>query len=178
MHTRFIILLTLATLFVSGCVSTKSPPETAYYTLSVPHVSTPSETKFSLGFITLADYLETTSIILQIDDSQLRPANYHRWGEPLASGIQRVLETLADSKSAVSSEDPRVDITINRFHGSIDGKVFLSGSFKVNFGSDQKPVAQAFSYESELTQDGYPALVKELNALTAKLAQEIQSKID
>jgi len=154
-----------------SCVSTQPAPETAYYTLSAPNSSDNAAPHFSIGKIQLADYLETSSLILEIEEAQFRPASYHRWAEPLTSSIRRALENRGAEESS-----SQVDIVIDKFHGSIDGETFISGSFAVHSHS-KRSATRSFSLVSTIKEDGYPAMVGELDSLLGTLRGRISKQI-
>lgn len=170
-------LLCLIPLFcLSACVSTRPAPEAAYYLLANELPETSRQADLAIGAIELADYLNSSSLLLELEDAQLIQARYHRWSEPLGSGIRRVLERQLGQHNEADQPAHRVDLTLDRFHGTIEGEVFLEGRYRLySKNSDKVANSGNFSFRSTLEEDGYPAMVRELASLLDRLAKQLST---
>lgn len=174
-HFRFGMLLML-TLSLSACFQSNPPVKTERY--SLPEVSAPQQASPSvsttthtllLNRIQLADYLDTDRIVIQLDDITMRPARDHLWVDNLSQELRRGLRTrLASRLGHVTVIDPQpglaaasnsLNITIDQFHGHMQGYAVLSGQWQ-SVGSSLPP--QSFRFTTPLAEDGYPALVRAL----------------
>lgn len=83
--TTLALLLTLA-----ACATT---PNNNYYLLSAADSAPPSGNTPSLGIgpIEIPEYLNRNGLVYNRNGNQLRIANYERWAEPLANGVERVI---------------------------------------------------------------------------------------
>lgn len=80
----------LGALLLGGCASSPAPD---YYVLSAesPAKTTGGGPALGIGPIIIPEYLNRNSMVFTRGGNALRIANYERWAEPLAEGIQRVL---------------------------------------------------------------------------------------
>ncbi|PLW82991.1 hypothetical protein CWI75_06040 [Kineobactrum sediminis] len=80
----------LGALLLAGCASS---PSYNYYLLNarVADGVAGDGPALGIGPITIPEYLNRTSMVFTRGSNQLRLADYDRWAEPLAEGIQRVL---------------------------------------------------------------------------------------
>lgn len=170
-------LLCLLPLFsLSACVSTRPAPDAAYYLLASDLPASSSPADLAIESIELADYLNTSSLVVELEDSQFTHARYHRWSEPLRSGIRRVLERQLGHPNEEDTPAYRADLTVDRYHGTIEGEVFLEGRYRLysKYG-DESANSGNFSFRSTLEEDGYPAMVRELSALLDRLAKRLST---
>ena len=83
--TIWALLLTLA-----ACGTT---PKNNYYLLTAADAAPPGGHTPSLGIgpIEIPEYLNRNGLVYNRNGNQLRIANYERWAEPLANGVERVI---------------------------------------------------------------------------------------
>jgi uncharacterized lipoprotein YmbA len=184
---------------VSGC-SSAPKSETQYFVLASDTQAKSSATTnvvenelksiIVLESIKLADYLSQPGIVLQTDAHQIEVAHYHRWGEPLKRSLHRyvleILSTQLTQQSLLSSDEfssdlvhQELEITVNQFNGTTDGKALLSGHWLLK-QADTKTyiVHESFSYHATLASSGYPELVNQLAELLEQLCREIAQAIN
>ena len=184
---------------VIGC-SSKPTPETQYFVLT-PNALTASTTTSKalqndsknvvvIESINLAEFLDQPGIVLQTDTHQIEVAHYNRWGEPLKRSLHRyILETLTTQltqHSLMSSDEfssdlihHELEITVNQFNGTTDGKALLSGHWMLKQADTKKHIFHnAFSYQVTLVSSGYPDLVNQLAELLEQLCREISEAIN
>lgn len=194
---RFGLILTLA-LSLNACFKSNPPVHTERYSLpetSAPETSAPETSAqptanaatqtLVLNRIQLADYLDTDRIVVQLDDITLRPARDHLWVDNLSQELRRGLRTrLASRLKQTSVVDPQpglpvsartLNITIDQFHGQMQGYAVLSGQWQLS-GAGQPLPSQAFKFTTPLAENGYPALVRALGQDLDLLCDQIASQ--
>lgn len=183
---RLGMMLTLA-LSLNACFKSNPPVHTERY--SLPETSTPQTTTAThtlvLNRIQLADYLDTDRIVVQLDDITLRPARDHLWVDNLSQELRRGLRTrLASRLKQTAVVDPQpglptsartLNITIDQFHGQMQGYAVLSGQWQFS-GAGQPLPSQAFKFTTPLAENGYPALVRALGQDLDLLCDQIASQ--
>ena len=147
-----------------------------------------SEVIVGLDAVQIAGYLKRRELLLQVGPQELRPARYHRWAEPLDQNVRRYLRDRlsaelrmdVDANSRLRDRwDVRINVAIEEFHGTLDGRVLLTASWDVDRLSDPAPVrrGRAQLTESQL-RDGYAALVDAQSRLLDLLAERIAADLD
>jgi len=188
-------LLTPVTLALAGCSGVSDP--TKYYVLSpvpsAPHDAAPaavSSAGVGVGPVSVPGYLARLQIVTRGASDEVEIAMYHRWAEPLESGIAQVLA--ANLATQIGSErvavfpwrgvaaralDYQVAIMVLRFDGSPGRQATLDARWRI-IGRDGRELALKRSTLSEpITGEGYQPLVVGMNRLLATLAQEIATEI-
>lgn len=184
-------------IFILACSLTacfKSNPPVQSQRYSLPEVPAPvaaSQDKSSpaltntlvLNKITLADYLDSDRIVVQLDDITLRPARDHLWVDNLSQELRRGLRNRLSSRmpgTAVVDPLPgsankatTLQLTIDQFHGQMQGYAVLSGQWQL-LSAEHKPLqSQSFRFSSPLAENGYPALVRALGSDLDLLSDQI-----
>ncbi|MGP1718453.1 MAG: PqiC family protein [Methylophilus sp.] len=183
-------LLLLVACSLGACLKSNPPVQSQRF--SLPEVSAvlpkpPSanaaKQTLVLNRIQLADYLDTDRIVVQLDDVTLHPARDHLWVDNLSQELRRglrarlssrlpdtaIIDPLAGAPAATS-----LQLTIDQFHGQIDGYAVLSGQWQL-LSADHKPLqSHSFKFTTPLAESGYPALVRalgnNLDLLSAQIA--------
>ena len=138
--------------------------------------------------IALADFLNTGSLVMQIDSHQIQLSNQHRWADKLPNAISTHLissllnnhnnlyieekntknETLADHQLALNFEQ----FTITSQHETI-----ISGHYRIQSKLNGDSKKSFFDIRQPLTQDGYnhavAMLKKSLDELSEKIVKDI-----
>lgn len=85
-------MLTIA-LLLAILAACSSAPASRFYVLTPGQVASPTSTAPSVGIgpVTVPEFLEREALIIDREDSRLRLASNHRWAEPVAEGIGRVM---------------------------------------------------------------------------------------
>ncbi len=152
----------ILTLMLASCAS--APDDTKYYLLSGTTENSAAECDLSVGRITIPAYLRTSAIIVQTGESELTPAISHRWSEPLADGIRRVL-----SRCLTGRSNERVNIDIRHLHGNTNGRTHLEARWAYH----PSGIAGGFSEVEEQSGAGYEPLVASHRKLLAGLCREV-----
>ncbi len=178
------ILLALV-LCLAGCAS--APPERAYYLLRAelpgPLAAPDPGSLAGVGRVSVAPYLDRAGIVVQTGEHRVREARYHLWAEPLEQGIRVYLRDRVSSvlgralNTAPGRADSwryRIDVSIEEFHGKLDGDVRLVARWSlVDLADDAVLETQRFSRMSSQASDGYPGLLETLTSLLDELAESI-----
>jgi hypothetical protein len=191
------LLLTGATFALFGCTAiTAITDATRYYVLSPsPETSPMSRTALSsagigVGPVVIPGYLDRLPIVTRGANDEVEISTYHRWAEPLDSGIA---ETLADNLAAqIGNEriavfpwrggvarvlDYQVTVVVLRFDGSPGRQVTLDARWRL-LGKDGRELALKRSTINEpVTGEGYEPLVRGMSRAIAALAREIGSEM-
>jgi uncharacterized protein len=197
-HTRHVaaLCLTAATLALAGCMGVTDP--TRYYLLA-PSPETPhgvshnaiSSVGVGVGPVLIPAYLDRVQMVTRGAHDEVEISIYHRWAEPLESGIA---EALANNLSAqIGSEriavfpwrggvarvlDYQVIVVVLRFDGSPGRQVNLDARWRL-LGKEGRELALRRSMINEpITGEGYQPLVRGMNQAIATLAREIASEIE
>jgi uncharacterized lipoprotein YmbA len=185
MKIRFLIALAL--IMVAGCAG--KPPETSWFLLRGDAMSTASmsQSDIGVGRVEVAKYLDQAGIIIETDPGQIHVARLNLWAEPLQKSIRSTLATqlstalgsrVQDDASRRSSWRLQVDVKIDQFHGTHDGKAVLVASWWVSDVSSDDIVAEGrFASSSASSDSGYAELVKNERALLDEMAGDIGKAI-
>lgn len=180
------LLLTL----VMAC-SSNPPVERQHYSLPIsgemPAAKTDGSAKLlQIHNVQLADFLDTGSLVLQMDDITLNQAKNHLWAEDLRQqinyGLRVRLNQMQQQVIAVSPSTKgqwQLTLEINDFQGRFDGYALTSGQWQLRNAQNEIVQLQSFSFQSPLQTTGYPAMVRalgnNLDQLAAQLSKAISS---
>ncbi|QOR38725.1 hypothetical protein HNO52_09530 [Billgrantia diversa] len=184
-------LVLVANMLLAGCASSTTPANRYILPDSVTSLSDRSHSGEHLLIVQplrLSHYLDEDGIVLQLDDITLNAARNHLWAEPLARQLERGLrERLAerlpdtrimrDESSLGRSEAQRLRLEVDRFHGRHDGLAIASGRWQLLAPDGRLLAMQRFHTETQLDDDGYPALVRALGSSWDRVAEEIAEGI-
>ena len=148
-HSRIAcLLLGLFALALAGCGIGQRSPETRYYVLALPSSSGQAAgmraitgPRVSVGPISLPAYLDRQQIFIrQGNSTDVKLADYDRWGEDMSEGIVRLLVEAMSAQFAstggvaqplrsASPPDRRIGVNINRFDGAPGAEVVLDADW-------------------------------------------------
>ena len=191
------LLLTAGALGLTSCAGVTDP--TRYYVLSST-VAAPNDSArtvdsnagigVGVGPVMIPRYLDRVQIVTRGANDDVEISMYHRWAEPLESGIAQVLAD--DLAQQVGSEriavfpwrgaaarmlDYQVVVVVMRFEGSPGHQVMLDARWRL-LGKDGKELVLKRSTINEpVTGNGYQALVLGMNRVLGTLAREIAAEI-
>lgn len=184
------LLLIMTCLSLSACLSINKPVKTERY--SLPEVSpavqaAPATQLLVLQPVVLADFLDSDRIMLQIDDISLRPTRDHLWADALSNQLDRALMArLAKQlpKTQVTHRLPgqaataiQLRIRIDQFQGHMNGHAITSGQWQLILPNAAGTLSQPFRFETALSENGYPALVRALGHNIDLLSSQISLAI-
>ena len=177
----FIVLL-------SACA--KQAVDKQHYLLPAPDGIAESadklETKplLQISAVQLADFLDKSGLVLQLDDITLNQAKNHVWAEDLRRQINRGLQARLNRQQQPytvvgpqTAADWRVSFEIHAFHGRYDGLALTSGQWQLKNQQGEIAQIKRFEIKTELNQSGYPALVRALGENLDKLAAQVTEQL-
>lgn len=181
------VLLVAVALF-AGC---GARPETRLYLLSALAPDAPSAggegqaMVIGLGPVTLPDYLDRPQIISRVSANRLAVADSHRWAEPLAVNVVRVLaENLASQLHPSRilaypwprSEAPgyQVRVEVLRFDAGPDDAVHLIANWSVN-GMEAAPRRADITVAAPA--HNFEAMVRSESEALFRLSREITEEL-
>lgn len=177
-------LIALLMMLLSACA--KPSVDKQHYFLPGPSGEIESADKLEtsqllqISDVQLADFLNKSGLVLQLDDITLNQAKNHVWAEDLRRQINRGLQERLNRQpqpyTVVGSQTTaalRLSVEIHGFHGRYDGMALTSGQWQLKNQQGEIQHIQRFELETELEQSGYPALVRALGKNMDKLTQQI-----
>ena len=179
-----VVLVTVWVVSAGLACARASPPQSLYLLRAEPveaRDSTQSAPTIGLGSLQVAAYLRQPGLMLETGPNQVRPAQHHRWAEPLEDGVRRLLRAelsraLGSDVSADAVDRRRwetvVDVLIDQLHGRLNGRALLSASWRIT-RRDAEPATHRFAGSAPLPREGYGGLVEAEIALIGQLAQAI-----
>ena len=183
--------------FLSSCTS--EPLSVRYYLLHTPEnkvTNTIDNAKpiVILRLLDVADYLRQPSLVMQVDQFELHYSHQDVWAEKLQSSFFKALLqdlNISGNTNYVASSSPEainavttINVKLEHFHATDASTVVSSGQYwlsahdrKNDKNKDLPNSSHSFYFKSELKQDGYAQAVKQLRALMASLAKQIEKDI-
>ena len=185
----------MASVTASGLVGCGITPRSRFFVLTsqqgVGSGWEDSGVPVGIAPVDLPDYLDRPQIVTRAGEHELRLAELERWAEPLEENVSRVivddLRILLGSKevylipgraSAVPSY--RVELTVSRFDGSVDGEVILEARWSIfREESASASVTQISMIRESVTgadrRSIVPAMNRALSSLNREIAEAIRS---
>jgi hypothetical protein len=143
-----------------------------------------------VGPVLIPRYLDRVQMVTRGANDDVEISMYHRWAEPLDSGIA---EVLADNLAPqIGSEriavfpwrggvaralDYQVVVVVLRFDGSPGREVTLDARWRLLGKDGQELVLKRSTINEPITGEGYQLLVRGMNRALATLAREIAAEI-
>jgi hypothetical protein len=189
-----IIFLSLA---LAGCLGGKSPP-TNFYMLSPlspspagkSAASAESRIHISLETVAIPEYLNRNEIVLNLDNTIYRLAEFNQWAEPLDENLTRVLaenltNLLHDDSITVfpASEssiplDYRLEVDVLRLDGNLGGQVTLIAQWALlEAEEDDLKLMRRSKYQEPAADNTYKGLVLAQSRTVEKLTRDIAAAI-
>ena len=183
-------LLVLIALLAIGCAGSP-PPAVTYYLLPVSDSEglrrAEPEILIGLGRIEVSPYLRQQGLVVETEPGQVRPARYHLWAEPLQAGLRHFLRQeistalgydIGTNTTEYTGWDYRVDLTVERLHGTLSGQAQIVARWVVRTSDDVKGGAgYRFAKSGALSAEGYAALADTEIDLTRQLARAIADSL-
>jgi uncharacterized protein len=198
-HSRYItaLLLAVGPLVLVACTAiTAVRDQTKYYVLSPStEPSAASRTAVSnagigVGPVLLPGYLDRLPIVTRGASDEVEISMYHRWAEPLDSGIA---QSLADDLAAqIGNEriavfpwrggvarvlDYQVIVVVLRFDGMPGRQVTLDARWRLLGKEGQELTLKRSSINEPVSGESYQSVVQGMSRALATLAREIGAEI-
>lgn len=164
-----LLLLTL----LAGCAAAPAEPAREY--LLPAAAQAPTNTAIPDVHINLAGYLDQSGIVLQSGPVAVQAARRHRWADPLVDQLAQALRYHLSQDGAPGGGRLTVDVV--QFQGDGQGHARVVGNWHYH-ASDGSEKRGRFQESQPLDQDGYGALVKQLDAAWAAAAEQISKALN
>ena len=180
---------------LSGCGLGQRSPETRYYVLTLPSSSGHAAgaraitgPRLGIGPINLPAYLNRQQIFIrQGNSTDVKLADYDRWGEDMSEGIARLLvEAISDKLTDASGvaqplraaefAERRIGVNINRFDGAPGAEVVLNADWGLYTQQGDLLWAGHFQATAPAGSD-MDGLVRAHGELLAQLAAVLASSV-
>jgi len=190
--------LLVSVLLLQACSSV--PNTTRYYLLSNYQAFDEPGAEARLGVqaakkrqvrvsLSLAEYLNQPSLVMQVKEHQIHYSLFHVWAEPLLLGATKSLlqdlNTQGSALSFVEAQTARGEplahlaVQIDYFHATSDSRVILSGQY--HFAEEEGAeilFAEPFTFEQNLRADGYEPSIVQMRHLVSNLARDLVSRLE
>ncbi len=178
----------MAALALAGCAS--SPPS-SFYTLTAASAPSSSTTVpsygVSVGPVTIPETVDRPQLALQLSPNQVALDEFHRWAEPLASGIaQAVAENLrrllgtpriaAAPGVAGRSPEYRVALNVVRFESKLGNSADVDILWTIESASGKR-LRTGRSAIAQPAGAGYDALVAAHSQALARASEDIAAAL-
>lgn len=171
-----IIFLLLA---LTGCLGGQSPP-TNFYMLSplspskaeTSSASTEARIHIGLETVVVAEYLNRSEIVVNLDNTIYQLADFNKWAEPLSDNLTRVLEEnltkLLQNDSinvSLASEssipfDYRLEVDVLRLDGNLGDQVTLVAQWALLEAEEDDLIRiRRSEYQEQAADNTYKELV-------------------
>ncbi len=191
------IAIILLSLVLAGCLGGRSAP-TSFYMLSpfsssqVGASAATTEARIHIGLetVVVAEYLNRNEIVVNLDNTVYRFAEFNQWAEPLSNNLTRVLEQnltnlLRDdsidvflaSQSSIPF-DYRLEVDVIRLDGNLADQATLVAQWALLEGEeDDLRLMRRSQYQEPAADNTYKALVLAKSRTVEKLSREIAAAI-
>ncbi len=191
------VAIIFLSLVLAGCLGGRSAP-TSFYMLSPFSPSpagrspTTSEARIHIGLetVVVAEYLNRNEIVVNLDNTVYRLAEFNQWAEPLSNNLTRVLEQnltnlLRDdsidvflaSQSSIPF-DYRLEIDVIRLDGNLADQATLVAQWALLEGEeDDLKLMRRSEYQEPAADNTYKALVLAKSRMIEKLSRDIAAAI-
>ncbi|MGD9363795.1 MAG: PqiC family protein [Desulfobacterales bacterium] len=184
-------------LILAGCLGGQSPP-TYFYMLSplspsqTGNSSSTTEARIHIGLETVVvpEYLNRNEIVVNLDNTMYRLAEFNQWAEPLDENLTRVLEEnltnlLRDDAIDVilASEtsipfDYRLEVDVLRLDGNLGEKATLVSQWALLEGEeDELKLVRRSEYQEPAADETYKGLVLAKSRVIEKLSRDMAAAI-
>ena len=188
--------LALAALGIAACSSVADP--TKYYVLaqappaatSARQASADTGPTIGVGPVSVPGYLDRTQVVTRGAGDEVDVSMYHRWAEPLESGIAQALASELAARMGTERVavfpwrgtltrvlDYQVAVAVVRFDGTPGRDVTLDARWRVVDKDGREVAAKRSTIVQPVSGGGYPPLVAGMNQALGGLGREIAAEI-
>jgi hypothetical protein len=184
-------------LVLAGCLGGPSAPTNFYMLspLSPSQAGTAAATaegriRISLATVVVPEYLNRNEIVVNLDNTVYRLAEFNQWAEPLNDNLTRVLaENLTnllqeDSITVFLSSDSsilpdyRLEVDVVRLDGNLGGQAALVARWALLAGKeDDLILMRRLEYQEPATDQTYKGLVLAKSRMVEKLSRDIAAAV-
>jgi len=191
------VAIIFLSLVLAGCLGGRSAP-TSFYMLSpfspsqaVTSAAT-AEARIRIGLetVVVAEYLNRNEIVVNLDNTVYRLAEFNQWAEPLSNNLTRVLEenltnllrgdsidVFLASQSSIPF-DYRLEIDVIRLDGNLADQATLVALWALLEGEeDDLKLMRRSQYQEPAADNTYKALVLAKSRAIEKLSRDMAAAI-
>ena len=180
-----------------GCLGGPSAP-TNFYMLSplsssqTRTIETTKEDRIRIGLetVVVAEYLNRNEIVVNLDNTVYKLAEFNQWGEPLSDNLTRVLEenltnllrgesitVFLASESSVPI-DYRLEVDVLRLDGNLGDLVTLVAQWALlGAEEDELKLMRRLEYKEQAADNTYKELVLAKSRNVEKLSRDMAAAI-
>jgi uncharacterized lipoprotein YmbA len=151
-----------------------------------------AEARIHIGLetVVVAEYLNRSEIVVNLDNTIYQLADFNQWAEPLSDNLTRVLEEnltyLLQTDSinvSMASEssipfDYRLEVDVLRLDGNIGDQVTLVAQWALlEAEEDDLKLVRRSQYQESTTDETYKGLVMAKSRTVEKLSRDIAAAI-
>ena len=187
------VAIMICWLALAGCLGGPSAPTNFYMlsSLSSSPAGTPAATaegriRIGLATVVVPEYLNRNEIVVNLDNTVYRLAEFNQWAEPLNDNLTRVLEEnltnlLSDDSIDVflttdSSipTDYRLEVDVLRLDGNLGGQVALISQWALlEAEEDELILMRRSEYQEPAADNTYKGLVLAKSRTIEKLSRDL-----
>lgn len=187
-------IIGLAAASLIGCSQTPQLTN-QYYALGAADLTltpVPSNNKATLVIkpVELPDYLNSTGVVMQMNDNQVHIAEQHLWAGSLNQQLDRLtLEaitlylprwTIVESAQFYPEAGDQywiLSLSVSRFQGRLEGKAVASGRWSLIAPNGQVVKDELFNYQLDVPTRDYPGIVAKLKQNWLALNQDLVRQV-
>ena len=193
---KYIVIMILWLTF-AGCLGGPSGP-TNFYMLSPLSPSqagtsaAAAEARIRIGLekVVVAEYLNRNEIVVNLDNTVYRLAEFNQWAEPMSNNLTRVLaenltnllrdeliDVLLASDSTIPT-DYRLEVDVLRLDGNLGGQAALLVQWALLAAEEDELILMRRSeYQEPVADNTYKGLVLAKSRTVEKLSRDIAAAI-
>lgn len=178
---------------LSACSSVSESPTS--YLLPSPTLEQQATTQYQdkmvvmVAPVRISGHLDSDGIVMQLNDIEVYQARQHLWAEDISVQLQQQLQQrlsqVLPNAQVISKGQPvqgqlplrELRLQISRFQGQTNGEAVVAGQWQLLNDAGQLIKQANFSRQQQLTDDGYPALVRALGHAWSQQADALASEI-
>ena len=187
---RRILILVTSLALAFACASSSAPVTRYLLRGDVPVSSGRSDAPVKVGLrrLSVPPYLSASQgIVIETGPGEVHAARQHQWAEPVEAGLRIFLGAeigaalgypLTNSDLGRPALEYRIDVAIDRLHGTMEGTALLEARYRVSSASNPEAGGEFYFVRSKpLPQAGYPGVVRAETNLLKDLAASIASSV-
>ena len=184
-------------LVLAGCLGGPSAPAKFYMLspLSVSQVEMPADApedriRIGIANVVVAEYLNRSEIVVNLDNTVYQLAEFNRWAEPLSDNLTRVLaENLANLLQSSSIDvflssdssipfDYQLEVDVLRLDGNLGDRATLVAQWAL-FAAEEDDLIlmRRPEYQEPAEDNSYKGLVLAKSRTIGKLSHDIAAEI-
>jgi uncharacterized lipoprotein YmbA len=191
------VAIMICWLALAGCLGGPSAP-TDFYMLSPLSPSqaatsaATAEGRIRIGLVTVVvpEYLNRNEIVVNLDNTVYRLAEFNQWAEPMSNNLTRVLaenltnllrgdliDVILASDSSIPT-DYRLEVDVLRLDGNLGGQAALISQWALLAAEeDELIVMRRSKYQESAADNTYKELVLAKSRTIERLSQDIAAAV-